>query len=784
MPQAAITGLAHFFLAVFGGTSAAATAAAFISAKVFVYAASVYLLNRASQALVPKQRSAGIGAGAEVNYADTGASVRICYGQVKTGGMETIPPTTSTRLTSNSNEDLHKILTIAGHEIDSYNFTHFDTTTIVNAQVGAMAYTTSDGMVSSGTFHQHAFIRRYLGTSADSADRILTQVNSTLFGNARARGIAKAALTFRYNADIYKSVPIVTFTFQGKRCYDPRLDASPGAAPTNPSFIAWTRNPALCLADYLLSDLGGSYAATDIDWDTVVTAANYCDGSVNIPGPSTQPRYTCNGVLFATAEFVDNVRALVDAMLGRIIFRDGKWRMYAGSWQTPTFTITKQDWISGLSIRFEQGKKKRFNQMRTWYVDSAREWQRMESMPRTNTTFRTADGGELIDAETEQLLCTNEFEAQRKGEFLLRQSRNQITVVGRLPPRFQNIALWDTGTIVFDHLGWSSKTFRAVGIDMNPDGSMDCVFAEEQSTDWTDLDAADYNTLSDAVLPAANDTQPTESQGFAVIPNVNGTLLFTWQRPIVKPASTIYQLIMSTNSANAAVGSVFWSGEAERAELVVPYNPRWYYVRAVTNSNVSPYSPNTFGILGLPIWNRDPDNSDPLFSDGDFNLTTATTSYWTAAAGSTVGGVVGWLLDANSGYTSGRASFALVTNDLILTANLVPRTVNKSAVNFQREMRLHLTYCRETTSASNFHVVADAIFRSNKVSASTGYSLVNTQVYVNSLAVGEWRTEVWSITMPNSEVNDVTASLRWNINSHQAAISGRTRIGQFQIFMS
>lgn len=624
MPQAAVAAIAGYLVAA--GVSA--VVATFL-AQVFVYVAATYLLNRASAALAPRRRSAGLGPGTEINYFDTGAEVRIAYGQVKTGGMETIPPTTSSKDNSNAFEDLHKVLTIAGHEVDSYNFTHFDTTTITNAQIGPVAYTTSDGLVSSGPFGDHAFIRRYRGTSTDSADRILSRINSPMFGNARARGIAKAAITLRYSADVYTAVPIITFTYQGKRCYDPRLDATPGADPTNASFIAWTSNNALCLTDYIMSDLGGSYAAVDIDWDTVVTAANYCDALVAIPGATTQKRYTCNGVLFAGEDFIENVKALVDSMLGRVIFRDGKWRVFAGSWQTPTFTVQKQDWISGLSIRFEQGRKKRFNQMRTWYVDSAREWQRMESMPRANATYKTADGEELLDAETEQLLCTNEFEAQRKGEFLLRQSRNQITVVGRLPPRFQSIALWETGTIVFDHLGWSSKTFRAVAIDMNPDGSMDCVFAEEQSGDWTDLDAAEYNSASQSLLPAPNATQPSEPTSFAVTPQINGTLLFEWGRPVVQPFGTEFQIIRSTNSVDASVGTVVWRGNASPVPLVMPTSRHWYWVLAVANSAASPFQPNTFGVLGAARGEAASPKYSNLITDWDFSLSGAQPgTYW------------------------------------------------------------------------------------------------------------------------------------------------------------
>lgn len=591
MPQLAVTALSSFLV----GLGASAAVATFV-ATVFVYAATSYLLNRIAQNA--GKPPGGLGSGTEVNYYDSGAGGRIAYGLVRTGGMETIPALTG----GDNNEILVKALSLTIHEVDSYQSFTFDDKVINYSALTAVTATSADGNVNSGSFRDHAWIRAYRGTSTDSADYRLRNGGFGAFfdTNFRGRGIAKVLVDFKFNRDIYQAVPIVTATYQGKRCYDPRLDVTPGASPTNASYIAWTRNPALTLADYLMATYGGEYESGDIDWATVVTAANYCDGLVNIPGATTQARYTCNGVLMATDQFEDNVKTLVNAMLGRVIFHDGKWRVHAGSWQTPTFTVQKTDWIKGgLSIKFEQGRKVRFNRMRAWYVDPNRDWQRVQSTARYNSTYQAADF-DTIDAETDQILCTNEYEAQRKSEFLLRASRNQIVVVGRLPPRFQDIAMWDTGTIVFDHLGWSSKTFRAVGIDMNPDGSMDCVFQEEQSTDWTDMDAADYNTESTATLPDVNQTMPSEPASLSVT-NVNGTLGFQMGRPIVYPLNTRFQIIRSTNSGNASVGTVVYDGTDLRVNLVMPASNHWYWGRSYVNpSSFSPFQPNTFGVFGSP----------------------------------------------------------------------------------------------------------------------------------------------------------------------------------------
>lgn len=621
MPQAAIVFVANFLV----GVGVGATLATFV-ATVFVYAATAAALNAASRALTPKRKGAGLGSGAEINYFDTGAGIRLVYGRMRVGGMETIPPLTS----GTNNRELNKLLTLAGHEVDSFNSVYFDSTLINQVDIGPNnnTFVNSDGLVISGTYSGHAYIRQYRGNSLTPRfDLRMSLLN--LDGNAN--NISTCALTLIFNQSVYPGVPTFTFTLQGKRVYDPRLDVSPGASPTNAAYIAWSACPALCLADYLMSSLGGGYDADEIDWTTVVTAANYCDVQVNVPGPTTLPRYTCNGVVLATEKFIDNVKALVDSMLGRIIFRDGKWRVYAGSWQTPTFTIPKNAWVGPLTFRMEQGREKRFNKMHCFYVDAARDFQRVECLPQSDTGYLSADG-EALEAETEQLLCTNEYEAQRKARFLLRQSRNQISVAGSLPPAYQDIALWDTGTIVFDFFGWSSKTFRASSISLRPDGALDAVFTEEQSGDWTDLDAADYNTQSVTAFPTANATTPSEPTSLSAVEQINGTILFTIGTPIIRPPGSRFQIIRSTNSVDASVGTVVYEGIESPINLVMPTSRHWYYARSICNSLTSAYQPNTFGlsIATFPIAeNR---FAGQLITDPEFMFSSENGKFWIHSA--------------------------------------------------------------------------------------------------------------------------------------------------------
>jgi len=564
------------------------------AANVFVYASTTYILGRVNQALAPKQRgqsgNAAVAEGMEISYYDSGAGLRIIYGRVRVGGMETIPPFTS----GDNYEYLHKVLTIAGHEVDSFYGAQFNTNTIDVRSLQPMAFTTSDGQVNFGTYQNNAWIRLSRGTSTDSADAILCSVDSATYGLARGRGIAKARVSFKYTDTLWRTgVPECTFVVQGKRCYDPRLDSSPGADPTNPSYAAWTSNGVLHTVDYLMSEYGGGYSSSDIDWTLVVIAANTADEAVNIPGSTTQPRYTFNGLIDASASFTDNLKTLVNSYLGRLTFTGGKWRVYAGSWQTPSTSIDYTDFISPVGITFENGRQRRFSRMSVWYVDPSRNWQRVQCYPRYNSTYATADF-ETIDAEIEQLATTSEYEAQRKGEFLLRASRNQVTVTGRLPPRMQNIALWDTVTHTWGAIGWASKTFRVTAIDMNVDASLDVVLLEEQSGDWTDLAAGDYNSASTAAIPSINPTSPSEPQNVAAY-GLGGAILIDWDDPIIRPIGTRYRVFLG--NSNYPIGAQVWDGDVTKAIMYRDTtSPAYFWVQAYAGDQESLIAPSTYGI--------------------------------------------------------------------------------------------------------------------------------------------------------------------------------------------
>ena len=561
------------------------TAAVFI-AKAAVYAAGMYLLNRASEALAPGKPKGGITGGIEYNYSGTNERRRILYGALPIGGMQTIPPFT----TGNDGKLLHMVLTLGGHEFDDIDYVKFDSDQIADGQIGAVTGTDDDGVIGGGNkYAGKGWVRRYTGTAAQTADYILTQAYPSVFdANFRGRGIPYLALRFRFG-EIYPGVPSVVAYCKGHRCYDPR------SATT-----VWTSNPAIISRHYLLTD--GGYATDDIDDATVIAAANICDQMVAIPTATTQKRYQCNLLLESAAtpqEFEANLKAIVDTMRGRVVKRDGIWRVYAGAWDVPSITVAKSDWIAPFSIRVSAPPEERWNMVRVWYIDPEREYQRVECYPRRNTTYETDDGGDRIALELDLPGVTNEYEAQRHGEFALRASRNQLMITGRLRPEFFKLATWDTVAVTDDEYGWVSKGFRVAAMDLAPTGECDVTLVEEGSALWTDLAEGDYNAITTWPTIDPGASVPEARVNFVVTPQP-AAIGFTWDKPIDPIPGEQTRLMEGVNNTLASATEV-WRGDSTGVILHKSAGDqvtRYYWIQGVVGSYSGLYLPNSFGAAG------------------------------------------------------------------------------------------------------------------------------------------------------------------------------------------
>lgn len=551
----------------------------------------MYLANKAAEALSPSPAKRA-GGGIELNYSGTDELRRIIYGQVTVGGMQTIPPITS----GQGGRHLHLVLTLAGHEVDSIPAVYFDKDLISDGQIGAVTGTDADGVIGGGNkYTDKGWVRRYLGTASQTADYILTQAYPSAFdANFRGRGIAYIAVRFRFG-EIYPGLPNVTAVVKGRKCYDPRTGTT-----------VWTSNPAIIARDYLITD--GGYTSSDVNDTSVIAAANVCDQQVAIPG-GTQKRYQCNIMLESAAdprEFEANLKSIVDTMRGRAVQRDGTWYFYAGAWDVPSIPITEADWIGPTSVRASAPPEERWNAVRVWYLDANREYQRVECYPRRNTTYEVDDGGDRMHLPLELTGVTNEYEAQRHGEFALRASRNQTTITGQLRPEFFKLATWDTVAVNDAEYGWVSKGFRVAAMDLSPTGECSVTLVEEGSALWTDLAEAEYNAVTTWPTIDPGASVPETRANFTVTPQP-GAIGFRWDKPAEPIPGEQTRLLEGINDTLTSALEV-WRGDSTGVIMHKTGDQitRYYWAQGVVGSYTGQYTPNSFGTAGAAYpWTPD-----------------------------------------------------------------------------------------------------------------------------------------------------------------------------------
>lgn len=606
MPQA----FAQWVVTYFGVTGVAGSvvyAAAYVVAVVAISAGLTAISREMSN--TPKGLR-----GYTQEYAGTVASTRLIFGTVRVSGLNVIPAIVS----STTGEYLHQVLALAGHEIDDITSVWFNQEEVDDADIDAITYTTSDGLVTAGTFADMIWVRRYTGNQTQADAILLDQVTEWTSSHI-GYGIPYLALQYKYNAETFGRTgkPEVSCLVKGYKVYDPRKDTTEGGVgshrhtndlTTSPVFIAsstweYSNNPALCLAAYLMDpNLGLGEDPARIDWDSVAVAANICEEVVSVPtGASpestTQLRYTCNIVIDPTDRYEDNIDALCTTMLGHCYYSSGKWQIYAGAWTASQFSLGDDDLVGGVNVQADIPRKDKYNSVRGQYYDALREYQPSEFQPRTDAAYVAADG-ETIWREIELSGCTNEYEAQRAAIIVMRRSRNRRTLVADFSMAAFGVRPFETGEITISELGWTNEPMRCTAWEFIPDGRVRLTLTEETSTDWTNPAIGEYDIASTGATPTTTGYTPPACTNLSINPARDGPFL-AWACPDLAPGS-YFEIIRETTSSLSSPVTVLTTTYGKTYLDVGTGDTTYYYwVRAVSASGVrGPIYPAGSGTSG------------------------------------------------------------------------------------------------------------------------------------------------------------------------------------------
>jgi hypothetical protein len=558
---------------------------------------------------------------------------KIIYGEALVSG-----PISYIGLSGTNKEDLYQIIALTGHEVTEITDIHMDDIIISNSAINAGS--TAGGNVTSGIFgpknsNTICVINKYLGLSSQTADPLFTAAFADYTAAHRGDGIAYLAMKWTLNDDSAEtwdkySPSNVKALVKGKPVYDPRLDT--GGYGNNPldqlfitynatsgSYVGQGQNPALVLADYLMSsDLGMGISPSKIDWNSIVTAADGCDVSVSVPG-GTEKRFTCNGVIFATDSHQTNINKILSSMNGNLVYSNGKYIVHAGIYENPTETLNEDDLISAVSIKTSLERSDRFNTIKGLFIDPAQNHKSTEFPKVQLADAVTRDNGEILEKEVQYPMTNSSYMAQRLSNKLIQLSDQQKVINFPANLSALRITAGDRVQVSIEELNWSNKVFQCVGWTFSEEIGVNLTLREDSSTSYADPAVNEYSTITaTGDITDAFRGVPSPS-GLSVTAGLKSNEL-NWVNP-GKPSDfgTIYIYASPNGNFSSAIkigetdGTQFIHDASNSADSVVSGDVRYYWVRAVRNigtdaasqSNLEPNAdPNTtvFATVGRVEW--------------------------------------------------------------------------------------------------------------------------------------------------------------------------------------
>ena len=481
------------------GVTLLASVSVTVAATSFIAYAVGYLAITAvtsviMKALAPKPsaQSAAGGAGARgytVNSQGSAQDHQIIYGEVKVGGAIVYDESTGS-----DNKFFHRIIAIAGHEVDS--FVEF----YANEEV--LTVNGNGNVTSPAKYSGKMRIQSEVGTDTQLANASLLSESSHWNNNCKLSGIAYIYARFEYDQDTYPNgIPSITAVVKGKKVYDPRTATT-----------GWSSNPALCIRDYLKSSYGLSEDDAKIDDAGIIVAANICDQTVtNAPSApiSTSTRYTCNGSFTTQVTPYDNLSNLVSAMGGKIWYGQGKWRVKPAYWTNPVMDITNDDFRSGIGVSTRHSRRDNFNTLTGTFRGAESDWQVTDYPSVTNATFLAADNGQESVADVPLTYTVFSLEASRLGLIALEANRQQLTVSASFGLRTLELEIGDNVRITNTRFGWDNKEFEvqswSFGLTDGLDLQVDMVLRETAATVYDQTYDGVMYERDNTTLPSAFD---------------------------------------------------------------------------------------------------------------------------------------------------------------------------------------------------------------------------------------------------------------------------------------
>ena len=558
------------------GTTSALAAGTLVGGAYFAAYAVGYLALTAVTSVIMKAlmpSASNSGRGYTVNSQGSAQDHQIIYGEVKVGG-----PVIYDEATGDNNKFFHRIIAVAGHEVDSF--------VEIYANDEVLTISGSGDVTSPAKYSGKMRILTEVGTAGQFANASLLAESAHWSNSCTLSGIAYIYARFEYNQDAYPNgIPTITAVVRGKKVYDPRTLTT-----------AWSSNPALCLRDYLKSDYGLAEDDAKIDDAAIISAANICDQTVTNNASASVPtstRYTCNGSFTTAVTPYDNLSNLMSSMGGKIWYGQGKWRLKPAYWTAPVMDLTNDDFRSNIGVSTRHSRRDNFNTLAGTFRGAESDWQVTDYPSVTNAAFLAADNNQESVADVPLTYTAFSLEASRLGLISLEGNRQQLTVSASFGLRTLELEIGDNVRITNTRFGWTNKEFEvqswSFGLTDGLDLQVDMVLRETAETVYDQTYDGVMYERDNTTLPSAFDVPLVGMTLSTALRNTNQTVVAVLD--VVLSATSVfidkYEVEYKLSSATDFIA--LGSGSGLNYELIYTSDATFdIRARAV----------NTFGVRG------------------------------------------------------------------------------------------------------------------------------------------------------------------------------------------
>lgn len=448
---------------------------------------------------------------------------------------------------------------------------------------------------SHETYAEFVTVENYLGTTTQTASpgflaalaKTYNPPSADKFWTTEHRllGIAYSYVHMTYDYDTFAGgLPTLSAQVRGRKILDVR-----------DSVTRWSDNPALIIYDYMTNDLFGmGIAASEIDTDSFIDAANYCDQIILVPGVNvSQARYACNATLNPDETQMENLRILLSSCRGALVFSGGAYKLMIDKPDVSTFALTEDNIVGGWNIILESTDS-RYNHVKAQFPNKFQKYED-DFVFIESDEYLLADGREL-EARIDLQSVTDPYQASQLCGIVLRQSRYSLECEVVCTIAGLQCEVFDVVSVTHELPGWTNQLFRVMQISMESDDNVRLHLRQYADAVY------DLDSLNEADSPPPTNLPKPESL-LPVRVTVNLALGYygadlTVAAPDYVPVATIYLTIQGNNAFLSGYivahskdptqygwVETFISAEASQGDSFgytledVP-NSRWVYIRA------------------------------------------------------------------------------------------------------------------------------------------------------------------------------------------------------------